>query len=111
MPGVELSDQVTADRLNAAIVDTVIDAIVTIDATGTILSFNRSAERIFGYRYLSTRTRQLVRAASPPTRPHPHFNLSLYPAQPAQHVHPLLAFRPGYGQEMPKGPICKHVSV
>ena len=49
MPGVELSDQVTADRLNAAIVDTVIDAIVTIDATGTILSFNRSAERIFGY--------------------------------------------------------------
>lgn len=49
MPGVDLQDSQIADRLNAAIVDTVIDAIVTIDNTGSILTFNRAAERIFGY--------------------------------------------------------------
>jgi two-component system NtrC family sensor kinase len=31
------------------ILDTVASAIITIDKTGTIISFNRSAERIFGY--------------------------------------------------------------
>lgn len=32
------------------ILDNIIDGIITIDAHGTVLSFNRSAERIFGYR-------------------------------------------------------------
>ena len=36
------------DRVSA-IMDNVIDAIITIDATGTIESFNQSAEKIFGY--------------------------------------------------------------
>lgn len=32
-----------------AVLDTVVDAVITIDEGGTILSFNRAAERIFGY--------------------------------------------------------------
>lgn len=32
-----------------AIVDNIIDGIITIDAKGCVLSYNRSAERIFGY--------------------------------------------------------------
>ncbi|MFW6174389.1 MAG: PAS domain S-box protein [Chloroflexota bacterium] len=38
-----------ADSLFAAVVDTVVDAIITIDEEGTILSFNPAASRIFGY--------------------------------------------------------------
>lgn len=33
-----------------AVVETALDAIITIDAAGTILEFNSAAERIFGYR-------------------------------------------------------------
>src|SRR5208283_2756246 len=32
-----------------AIVNTAVDAIMTIDVQGTVLSFNLSAERVFGY--------------------------------------------------------------
>lgn len=39
----------SADRLRA-VFDTVLDGIITIDPTATILSFNAAAERIFGYK-------------------------------------------------------------
>ncbi|MBV8507175.1 MAG: PAS domain S-box protein, partial [Alphaproteobacteria bacterium] len=38
-----------ADSLYRAIVDTAVDAIVTIDRNGAILSVNRATERLFGY--------------------------------------------------------------
>ena len=38
------------DRKLQAIFDTAVDAIITIDETGAVESFNRSAERMFGYR-------------------------------------------------------------
>ncbi len=39
-----------SDSRLMAVLDTVVDAVITIDERGTIQSFNRAAERIFGYR-------------------------------------------------------------
>ena len=39
-----------SDSRLMTILDTVVDAVITIDERGVVLSFNRAAERIFGYR-------------------------------------------------------------
>jgi PAS domain S-box-containing protein len=39
----------TSDERMRSIVDTVVDAIISIDEHGTIITFNPAAERIFGY--------------------------------------------------------------
>ncbi len=41
---------ISRDELLQGILETVVDGIVTIDATGSVLSFNRAAEKLFGYR-------------------------------------------------------------
>jgi PAS domain S-box-containing protein len=50
----EVANDVTAERQSdarhAAIVETALDAIVTIEADGRIIEFNPSAERMFGHR-------------------------------------------------------------
>ncbi|MBF0628822.1 MAG: PAS domain S-box protein [Magnetococcales bacterium] len=38
------------EQRNRAILDTALDAIISIDTTGRILEFNKAAERIFGFR-------------------------------------------------------------
>ncbi|MGN7439121.1 MAG: sensor histidine kinase [Alcanivorax sp.] len=50
MPPIKKTIQITDDasKLNA-VMDTVIDGLIIIDNIGTIHSFNKSAERIFGY--------------------------------------------------------------
>lgn len=47
----KLQQQDLADRIaqNQSILDNVIDGIITIDALGTVRSFNRAASSIFGY--------------------------------------------------------------
>jgi PAS domain S-box-containing protein len=39
-----------SEKINASIVETATDAIITIDALGTILSWNNAAQTIFGYK-------------------------------------------------------------
>lgn len=40
----------TGDAYLHAVLDTVVDSIISIDPKGIIQSFNRAAERVFGYR-------------------------------------------------------------
>ena len=41
---------INRDEQLQGILETVVDGIITIDATGIVLTFNRAAEKIFGYR-------------------------------------------------------------
>lgn len=45
----ELDELRAAEARSRIVVETVADAVVTVDASGTILSVNHAAERIFGY--------------------------------------------------------------
>ncbi len=46
----DVSERIAVEERFRALVDTVVDGVITIDDRGRIQSFNSSAERIFGYR-------------------------------------------------------------
>jgi PAS domain S-box-containing protein len=49
LAGKELEELRAAEARSRTVVETVADAVVTVDASGTILSVNPAAERVFGY--------------------------------------------------------------
>ncbi|TFZ00972.1 PAS domain S-box protein [Ramlibacter henchirensis] len=55
-----------ADARKAAILDASLDAIITMDAEGRLLDFNRAAESIFGYRRHEAIDRRLSELIIPP---------------------------------------------
>src|SRR6056297_546352 len=46
---IELLETTAAGKLNKAFLDAAVDGIIIIDAWGKVQSFNKSAERLFGY--------------------------------------------------------------
>jgi PAS domain S-box-containing protein len=58
------AEQLTA--LNRAILDTALDCIITMDASGRVREFNPAAERVFGFRRDETIGQQLAELIIPP---------------------------------------------
>jgi PAS domain S-box-containing protein len=54
------------ERLRAAILDTTPDPVITIDAHGRVLDFNRAAEETFGYTAQEATGRELAELIVPP---------------------------------------------
>ena len=61
-----------SERRKAAILDSVLDCIVTIDADGRVIEFNAAAERTFGYTKAEAVGRQLADLIIPPAHRHAH---------------------------------------
>lgn len=55
-----------------AIVETALDAVITIDCNGAIVEFNESAERIFGYNRADAIGKAMVELIIPPSLREPH---------------------------------------
>ena len=66
-----MSDRESADLANQlkAIIDTVVDGIITIDSRGAIRSFNPAAERIVGYRSYQIGSPHRLRESRPTAVP------------------------------------------
>jgi PAS domain-containing protein len=58
------AEQLTA--LNRAILDTALDCIITMDASGRVREFNPAAERVFGFRREETIGQELAELIIPP---------------------------------------------
>ena len=70
-----------SEARKAAILDSALDCIVTIDHEGCITEFNPAAERTFGYRRDEVLNRQLADVIIPPALRHEHRQgLTRYPA-------------------------------
>jgi Amt family ammonium transporter len=63
-----LHDLTASETRKSAILDAVLDCIITIDGAGKILEFNPAAERTFGYSRRMAIGRPLSRIAIPPER-------------------------------------------
>ena len=61
-----------SEARKAAILDSVLDCIVTMDADGTVLEFNTSAARTFGYTKAEATGRSLAELIIPPRFRHEH---------------------------------------
>src|SRR5947207_615912 len=55
-----------SETRKSAILDSVLDCIVTIDATGDVIEFNAAAERTFGYTKAEAMGRPLADLIVPP---------------------------------------------
>src|SRR2546426_11006393 len=54
------------EALNRAILDSALDCIITIDATGRIREFNPAAERVFGFTRAEAVGQELAQLIVPP---------------------------------------------
>jgi PAS domain S-box-containing protein len=60
------------DALTGAILDSALDAVITMDERGRIVEFNRAAERIFGYSRDDAIDKEMVELIVPPSLRAPH---------------------------------------
>jgi PAS domain S-box-containing protein len=63
----------TSEARKAAMLDTALDAIITIDDRGKIIEFNRAAEQIFGYTRGEAMGRQMAELIIPPHLREQHY--------------------------------------
>ncbi|PYR25190.1 MAG: hypothetical protein DMF98_13050 [Acidobacteria bacterium] len=61
-----------SEARKAAVLDSVLDCIVTIDAAGNVIEFNAAAERTFGYTKIEAMGRPLADLIIPPALRHAH---------------------------------------
>jgi diguanylate cyclase (GGDEF)-like protein/PAS domain S-box-containing protein len=60
-------------RSQSVIMDLALDAIVVIDETGAIITFNKSAEKMFGYKRREVKGREIASVIIPPSFREQHY--------------------------------------
>src|ERR1700716_2414936 len=58
--------------LNRALLDSALDCIITMDATGRVTEFNAAAQRVFGYSRQESVGKELASLIIPPALREPH---------------------------------------
>ena len=72
-----MTDDVGANRLAAlleAMLASSLDGVVTVDASGRVLTFNPAAEQIFGYHAVDTLGRDIAELIIPPSLRSRHYS-------------------------------------
>src|SRR5207247_3422899 len=65
--GSRVRERGRSEAMRAAVVDSALDCVITIDAAGTVLEFNPAATRTFGYRSEEAVGRPLAELIIPPS--------------------------------------------